>query len=340
MQGLCACPVITHAGTQAPPTEPPDTGGGQPTGRHALLTCAGTWAAPGTGYPSDVANACLDVIEEIPVQAPWSFGPITGGGQTQAPSYQESVQIGVDWAVDWLLAHPNRTYMLGGYSQGGECASRIHEETLTGRLQSVRHNYVAGYTFGNPSRQLEHTFFECPTRHGEGIAEYRQYDMHDDWADYVDPGDMYGAVPANLTGEIMRDVYTMMTEMQLHEGFLEFARDFVANCIELLGNLDGNAREVAMAEASVQGVNLTGARLANPARIQQLRDGILDGGGFLSVKGIAAAIAAAIRAITFFAQGTAPHIEYHIRQVFPGQTYLAHAIGHVHFFAGTRQPTQ
>jgi hypothetical protein len=341
---LASIKNILETGPQLPPpTEPPPEGGGTPAERHALLTCSGTWAPPGVGYPSDVANACLGVIEEIPVVAPWSMGPLGGasGEGAQSPSYQESVEIAVNWACDWLLAHPHRTFMLGGYSQGGEAASRIYQETLPGgRLESVAGNFVAGFTLGNPSRWLNHTFFECPPRNGEGIAEFRMGEVTDEWADYVDPGDMYGAVPDNLTGEIMRDVYTMITEMQLHDGFLAFAQCFAANCVELLGNLDGDAYDTAMDEARAQGVSFEGARLIDRARLQELGNRIGGDGGAISVKGVAAAVAAAIRAITFFAQGTRPHIEYHIREVFPSQTYLQHAIGHVHYFAGTRVPTQ
>ena len=264
------------------------------------------------------------------------MGPITGGGQFKAASYQESIQIGVDWAVDWLLAHPTRTFMLAGYSQGGECASRIHQETLPGgRLESVAHNFVAGYTFGNPSRQAGHTFYQGPPRPDEGIAEYRQADVGDWWADECDDGDMYSGVPLTLTGEIMRDVYTMITEMQMHEGFREFARDFAYNCIELLGNLDGEAGEAANAQAAKFGADFSGARRIDLSGFFE-RFGGED--RFLSVKGIAAAVQAAVIGITFFAQGTAPHIEYHIREVFPGQTYVAHAIQHVHHWAAQRVP--
>jgi hypothetical protein len=271
------------------------------------------------------------------------MGPLGGasGEGAQSPSYQESIQIAIDWAVDWLLAHPFRTFLLGGYSQGGEAASRIYQETLPGgRLESVRHNYVGGYTFGNPSRWLDHTFYGGPQRKGEGIAQYRMADLGDDWADEIDPGDMYGAVPPNLTGEIMRDVYTMVTEMQLHDGFAEFARDFAYNCIEILGNLDGDAYDEAKDEAQAAGVSFAGAQRADEDRIDAVTAKLVDDNGKLSVKGIAAAIAAAIRAITFFAQGTRPHIEYQLREVFPGQTYVAHAQQHVRHWAGTRQPTQ
>ena len=336
MDGLCPCPQVAYAGAavELPPgwTPPP---GGTPTDRHALLTCSGTWAPPGVGFPSDVANGCLDVIEEVPVQAPWSFGPIPPG-DFRAPSYKESVDIGVDWAVDWLLAHPNRTFLLGGYSQGGECASRIYQETLAGgRLESVRRNYVGGFTFGNPSRQLEHTFYGGPPRRGEGIAQDRQSGMGDDWADEVEQGDMYGAVPTNLAGEIMRDVYTMCIEMEMHSGAVEFAQTFAVNCMEVVQNLDGDAYDDVEQTAAAMGADLEGAERLDVSGISARMGGEDD---VLSVKGIAAAIEAAIIALVFFCQGTAPHIQYHTREVFPGQTYVQHAQQHVRYWAGTRMP--
>ena len=53
----------------------------------------------------------------------------------------------------------------------------------------------------------------------------------------------------------------------------------------------------------------------------------------MTVKGLAAALDAAIRALVFFCQGTAPHIEYHIREVLPGQTYVQLAVQHVRHWA-------
>ena len=93
--------------------------------RHAVLTFAGTWAAPGTGYPSDVVAAVSpDLVFEVPIQSPWTFGPIPPGAPL-SPSYAESVRIGVTNAVNWITAHPRQTFVLGGYSQGAEAASRM-----------------------------------------------------------------------------------------------------------------------------------------------------------------------------------------------------------------------
>jgi hypothetical protein len=117
--------------------------------RHAVLTFAGTFAAPGTGYPSDVVNAANpDLVFEVPVQSPWSFGPIPPSPPL-APSYAESVQIAVNNATDWINTHPHQTFALGGYSQGAEAASRVLASIMTGPLQSARPNLIGGYTFGN-----------------------------------------------------------------------------------------------------------------------------------------------------------------------------------------------
>jgi hypothetical protein len=294
-----------------------------------LLTFSGTWAPPGVGYPSDVAQACLDVADEIPVQAPWSFGPIPPG-EFRSPSYQESVTIGRDWAVDWVLGNPDRPFMLGGYSQGGECASLVYAETLPGgRLESLRPNYVGGFTFGNPSRHLEHTFYGGPPTDGEGIAQYRQPPMGDEWCDLVDTLDMYGGVPATLTGEIMRDVYTLCTEMEMHSGAAAFAQTLVANCIEVLGNLDGDAYDDVKSGAARQGVDLSEAQTLPPARINLL-------GEKVTVKGLAAVLQACVLGLQFLCTSppTAAHIQYEIREVFPGQTYVQLAIQHVHYWAG------
>jgi hypothetical protein len=297
----------------------------------ACLTFAGTWAAPGTGYPSDVAQACADVVEEIPVQAPWSFGPIPPYDDqgARAPSYQESVGIACDWAVDWILSNPDRPIMLGGYSQGGEAASRVRAEfDPGGRLAGLRHNFVAGYCFGNPSRHLEHTFHGGPPTDGEGIAQFRLPPIGPEWCELVDTYDLYAGVPATLTGEIMRDVYTLCTQLQLHD-MRAFARDLAANCIAVVQNLDGDAYDDLIGGSARHGVDLTGASLFPPEDFALIDDKIL------SVKGIAAAIQAAILGIQFLCwqPPTAPHIEYHLREVFPGQTYLQLGVQHVRDWA-------
>ena len=375
---LAAIKTTLEGGSPNPPEPPPDGGGGEPTDRHALLTCSGTWAAPGVGYPSMVAAGCAEICEEIPVQAPWSFGPIPPGSFT-APSYQESIDIGVNWAVDWLLAHPHRTFLLGGYSQGGECASRIYKEMLPGgRLESVATNFCGGFTFGNPCRQAGHSFHAGPDRPWRGIASWNQFEMGDWWADECEQCDMYPCVPTTLAGEIMTDVYTLCIELQLHSP-AEMIRDLIANCLAIIGNLDGDAFDSVQRMAGqklgrsfLDGAHLFPAeRLApiidkirsapeDPADVDALAQqfGIGLGGpisnlvdrfvsasgplGILSIHGIAAAIYAAVIAIGFVATSppTACHIQYESRTWNGTQTYLDHAIQHVRHWAATRQPTQ
>jgi hypothetical protein len=325
----------TLSGVTPPTPVPPNGGGGQPTDRHALLTCSGTWAAPGVGYPSDVAQACSAIVEEIPVQAPWSFGPIPPGSFT-APSYQESVQIGLDWAVNWLLANPNRTFLLGGYSQGGECASRIYMETLPGgRLESVAHNFCGGFTFGNPCREAGHSFYAGPDRPWRGIASVNQTNMGDWWADECEQCDMYADVPLDLRGEIMTDVYTLCIEIQMHD-MQQFMTDFVANCLAVLGDLDGNAYNQVLRQFPQAASIMKGANILPKEKTQPLRDKII------TVKGIAAAIGAAILGIQFMATNppTACHIQYEFRTWNGTQTYRDHAIQHVNDWASRRAPTK
>ena len=209
------------------------------TARHACLTFAGTWAPPGTGYPSDVAQACSDVVEEIAVQAPWSFGPVPPGS-IGAPSYQESMRAGVEWAVDWVLDNPSRTVILGGYSQGAEAASRVLAEFQTGRLQHLRGNLVAGYTFGNPSRQNGHTFYHDPApTPGGGISDFQLGDTGDWWLDCAAAGDIYTSCPGGAAGKIMRAAYRLAVDMQLHD-FMTFVAAFADHLWELVQNAVAN----------------------------------------------------------------------------------------------------
>lgn len=263
------------------------------------------------------------MADEIPVEAPWSFGnPV---------SYAESVRIAVDWAVNWTLANSDRPVIAGGYSQGGEAASRYRMEfELDGRLAHLRDNFVCGYVFGNPSRHLEKTFYGGPPTDGEGIALFRLPLLGDDWCELVDTYDMYGGVPPTLTGEIMRDVYTLCTELEVGGGFEE---TFAANCLELLRNLDGDAYDSVQRGVARYGVDLSGATMLPADQLQPPSDKLI------TVQGIAAAIQACVLGIQFvcWQPPTAPHIEYHLREVFPGQTYVQLAIQHVHHWVHTYQ---
>jgi len=266
------------------------------------------------------------VVDEVAVQAPWSFGPIPPGA-FRSPSYKESIQIAIDWSVDWTLNNSDRPILVGGYSQGAEAASRFRMEFEPGgRLEHLRQNWVCGYVFGNPSRHYETTYFGGPGTPWEGIAVYRLPNIGYDWCELIDPSDLYGTCARGLVGEIERDVYSLCTEMEMHSGWREFAQTFVANLLEVVRNLDGDAYDDLEAGVARYNVDLEGATVAPVEKVKPLSDGLL------SIQGIAAAIAAAIDGLIFFCTSppTASHIEYHIREAWPGMTYVNLGIQHVH----------
>jgi hypothetical protein len=133
----------------------------------------------------------------------------------------------------------------------------------------------------------------------------------------------------------MRDIYTLCIEMEMHSGAAEFAQTLAYNAMQVVQNLDGDAYDDLEETAYSMGADFQGARRLDVSHISARLGGEDD---VLSIKGIAAAIEAAIIALIFFCQGTRPHIEYHIREVFPGQTYVQHAIQHVRYWASTRVP--
>lgn len=330
--GIATLAVRTRLGSYPPPPPP----------RHAMLTFSGTWAAPGTGYCSWVAQACRDVVEEIPVQSPWSFGFVNG--PVDSPSYRESVAIAVEWAVAWILAHPNRTFMLAGYSQGAEAASRVYQEMIDGRLQHLRKNYVGGFTIGNPCRQKGHTFYMGKDPGGSGISSFNLSNMGNEWADYAQPGDIYTTKPGGLVGENMQDVYELAIDLQLNDPVV-FFQSFIRNLLELLNNL-GGLKTVAPIIGGLTGGGIGGLVAGALSMVPSILIGVL--GSLLTgadpsktTDPIQAAIQASIIGLKFIAQNppTAPHITYEFAEARPGQTYIQHAIQHTHDWA-TRTPVR
>ena len=196
--------------------------------RHAVLTFAGTFAAPGTGFPSDVVNqADPDLIYEVPVIAPWTFGPIPPDAPT-APSYAESVQIAVTFATNWITANPAQTFAIGGYSQGAEAASRVLASIMGGALQSARPNLIGGYTFGNPARGLGHTFPGGTDPGGRGISSFnltaaqipKDNNNVDTWWDFANPGDLYTTTPNDQAGADITAVYLAAVQLGLDHNLI------------------------------------------------------------------------------------------------------------------------
>ena len=273
--------------------------------RHAVLTFAGTFSAPGTGYPSDVVNgADPDLVFEVPVQAPWSFGPIPPDAPT-APSYAESVQIGVNFATAWINANPNQTFALGGYSQGAEAASRVLAEIMTGSLQSVRPNLIGGYTFGNPWRLTGHTFPGGTDPGGRGIANINLTAAQiptdangvDTWWDFANPGDLYTTTPNDQAGADITAVYKAAVQLSIET-------NLIMNLIAGLTGQGSLAQEV----------------------LALVTDPIV--GGLALVEAINVAV-------TFYGTNPPmlPHLEYQTVDALPGQSSVAVAIGHLNQIA-------
>lgn len=270
---------------------------------HAVLTFAGTWAVPGTGYPSDVVNGLLQYVDpnlvyEVPVIAPWSFGILGPGGPT-ADSYDQSVQVAIEYAGNWMADNSTQTFALGGYSQGGEAASRVAIELQPGgSLTEYAPNWIGGYTFGNPCRMKGSVapgvadpgnyrgissvnMTELPTVGGE-VA----------WADYVhspangDPGlDMYGCVTDDEAGQLMTEWYTTATT-----GDINTLADFTAFIVDALKAVEQDVTHIGSGlSAAQQGIAFltaaggpTGPHISYLGEIPGYSNLVADAVGFLA----------------------------------------------------------
>jgi hypothetical protein len=274
--------------------------------RHAVLTFAGSWAAAGTGYPSDVVNAAdPDLVFEVPIDAPWSFGPIPPDAPP-SPSYAESVEIAVANAAEWIDANPQQTFVLGGYSQGAEAASRVLAEIMTGSLQSMRSNLIGGYTFGNPWRLTGHTFPGGSDPGGRGIAGTnltaeqipKDTDGVDTWWDFANPGDLYTTTPNDTAGADITAVYKAAIQV----------------------GIDINAMVALIA-------GLTGQGSLAQQVLGLVKDPIVGG---------AALVGAIDLAVGFYGTNPPilPHVSYQSVSVLSGQNAIEVAVSHLNNIAG------
>jgi hypothetical protein len=122
--------------------------------------------------------------------------------------------------------------------------------------------------------------------------------------------------------------------MEMHSGAVEFCQTFIANLLEVARNLDGDAYDDLQAGMARHGIDVSGVPTAPPEAIQAESDKLI------TIEGIACAIAAAIDGLIFFCAPpfpTAAHCEYHIREVWPGMTYVGLGIQHVHDWIRTYQ---
>lgn len=263
-------------------------------GRPVLLTASGTGADMWTGYPADVARAVGNI---------WYFQPINYGPNgipavfPMGPSVDQGVNEGVRLVLEEIPA--GLPIALCGYSQGGMVVSRLLDEFRSGRLKRRERDLVAGLTFGNPDRELG-AYAGPRDPGGRGISNRRIKGTPSWWADLAEPRDIYTNVPNDDVGEDMTAIYRL---------------------VQLRG-LDDLIGEDSLLEQALELV--LGGGLVIPTNPLDLLGLMTKLGVKGPLSGFPAAVMAAIKALTFFGSkpATAPHIEYHIREITPGVTYL------------------
>jgi hypothetical protein len=258
-----------------------------------------------------VVNAAdADLVYEVPVQSPWTFGPIPPGAPT-SPSYAKSVQIAVNNATAWLTAHPNQTFALGGYSQGAEAASRVLAQVMTGPLQWARPNLIGGYSFGNRWRLSGHTFPGGTDPGGRGIADVNLTSAQipkdangvDTWWDFANPGDLYTTTPNDVAGADITAVYKAAVQLGIDTNLI----------MNLIAGLTGQGSLAQQVLALV-----TDPIVGGPALVEAID-----------------------LAIAFYGTNppTLPHVSYQSVPAVAGQSSVQVAIGHLNHIAAATLAT-
>ncbi|MGB3604243.1 MAG: PE-PPE domain-containing protein [Gordonia sp. (in: high G+C Gram-positive bacteria)] len=182
--------------------------------RHTAYIVPGTWEIGPGNFPNTPIGMLKGVSDRLDrniwdvqhVNYPASFGPIANNGQPPlsqlgSPSYEQSVQMGVDEVVRLIKSKPGSFAVLG-YSQGGAVASRVGQEILTGRLSDRINDCKWLHTFASPHRDQRSSVELNLTGHGisgEPIGGFRINGVPDDmdWFDYGLPNDVYVNAPIN-----------------------------------------------------------------------------------------------------------------------------------------------
>ncbi|WP_220096630.1 PE-PPE domain-containing protein [Mycobacteroides abscessus] len=265
-----------------------------------LLTASGTGADMWTGYPADIAHAVEDL---------WYFQPINYRAAMfpMGKSVDEGVDEGVRIVNEEIpVGTPTA---LCGYSQGGMLVSRLLDEYRSGRLKHRQSELVAGLTLGNPDRELD-------ASGGRGISNSRIKNTPPWWIDLFDRMDIYGNVPNNDVGEDMTAIFRFVQLRDIDD---------------LIGEDSIGEQIIELITSFATGGGLFGSGLA-------LLEQLLGAPGFLPkigvtgpLSGFPAAVMAIIKGIAFFGAkpATAPHIEYHIREISPGVTYFDQGVAHL-----------
>ena len=309
-----------------------------PPPRHACLTFRGTGGIVGLDYTSRVAAACAEQVYEVSVPYSASMGPLPVGaaGDLRAPSGAQSRDGAVEWAARWIETS-TASFLLGGYSQGADAASRVRAMLEPGgRLEQHRHRYVAGYMFGNPTRAFGHTFYLGAVPGGQGIADWHlpREACTWDWLECVQPGDLYANAPLGDVGEVCREAYKLVMNLQVTDlGALATA--FLTNLMSLLDEAGVDAAGIANPQGIIGGAigGLISSLIPQLAPVLTAQPGVNAES--------AAAAQAAVLGLKFAAANppTRDHITYEFAPAIPGMTYLQLAIQHVNHWSALRPVT-
>lgn len=317
--GIVSDGELIALGLMKPPPAPPP--------RHKCLTFRGTGGIVGQDYTSRVAGGAPVIEIPVPYSASMGFLPVGAPSPDglRAPSGAQSRDTAVEWAARWIES-TTATFVLCGYSQGADAASRVRAMLEPGgRLERHRGRYVCGAMFGNPTRRFGHTFFLGAVPGGEGIADWHvpQSACTWDWLEAVQPLDLYANVPLGEVGEICREAYRLVMSLQFTDlGALASA--FLQNLMGLLDEAGIDAEGLKTPDRIITGA--FGGLLASLA--PQLAPILGQAGGNPES---AAAAQAAVLGLRFATSNppTAPHITYEWAEAIPGRTYLGLAIQHV-----------
>lgn len=257
-----------------------------------LITASGTGSDMWTGYPADVAHEVEDL---------WYFQPINYRAATwpMGASVDEGVNEGVRIVNEEIPVGTPTS--LCGYSQGGMLVSRLLDEYRSGRLKHRQSELVSGLTFGNPDRELD-------ADGGRGISNRRIKNTPPWWLDLFDRMDIYGNVPNNDVGEDMTAIFRF---------------------VQMRG-IDDLIGEDSLLEQFIEIITGGGGFLGLDKLLAI--PGLLPKIGVTGpLSGFPAAVMAIVKGIAFFGAkpATAPHIEYHIREIATGVTYFDRGVAHL-----------
>lgn len=133
--------------------------------------------------------------------------------------FRASWEQGVQNLIQMINDRPGK-FILMGESQGAIVTSLVYNEIRYGTLQGRREDLLAGFTFGNPVREQDHTFPGGYNPGGHGVQEFHLDNTEDLWWDIANPGDIITSVPTDPTGVWISAIVTLLNDNALDPGLI------------------------------------------------------------------------------------------------------------------------